>query len=181
MKTDVIAKRYARALYDLGVEEDIQGLLSEDIDKVGGLVQESDQFRDIMESPLYDITLKKGILSDFVKKYDISIYTANLIQILVDKDRFEHVSAICDSYVEILNAASGRVRALVTSAIRLDDEQVKRIADVLSKKMEKQVDVDVAVDADLIGGVVAEVEGMVYDGSLRTQIGKVKERLKRET
>jgi F0F1-type ATP synthase delta subunit len=46
--------------------------------------------------------------------------------------------------------------------------------------MDRKVDVDIAVDSSLIGGLVVDIEGMMYDGSIRTQLTKIKQSLKGE-
>lgn len=180
MKSDVVAKRYAKALYELGQEEGLEQKFLEDLQNMAQIVDQSSEFRSIMESPLYDITLKKRILKDVVSKIASSEYTENFLKILLDKDRFVFLADIIDGYKQILDAASGRVRARLTSAVQLDATQLERIAKALSEVVKKEVDVDVNIEPSLIGGVVAEVEGMVYDGSVRTQLTRLKQSLKGE-
>jgi F-type H+-transporting ATPase subunit delta len=180
LKSDVVAKRYAKALYELGQEEGLEQKFLEDLQNMAQIVDQSSEFRSIMESPLYDITLKKRILKDVVSKIALSEYIENFLKILLDKDRFTFLADIMDGYKQILDAASGRVRARLTSAVQLDATQLERIAKALSEVVKKEVDVDVNIEPSLIGGVVAEVEGMVYDGSVRTQLTRLKQSLKGE-
>lgn len=180
MKGDVIAKRYARALYELGQEESIHQGLLDDLEKMTLVVQESGEFRSIMESPLYDIILKKRILKDIVSTLKISQYIENFLNILLDKDRFVHLQEIRDAYKQFMDESSGRVRANITSAFELNKEQISQISKTLSTLVKKEVDVDVSVEPSLIGGLIAEVEGMIYDGSIKTQISRLKQSLKGE-
>lgn len=180
MKSDVVAKRYAKALYELGQEEGLEQKFLEDLQNMALVVDQSNEFRSIMESPLYDIILKKRILKDVVSKIGISEYATNFLNILLDKDRFVFLADIRDTYKQILDEASGRVRAIITSATGLDEAQLERIAKILSEVVKKEVDVDVTIEPSLIGGVIAEVEGMVYDGSVKTQISRLKQSLKGE-
>jgi len=180
LKGDVIAKRYAKALYELGQEESLEQKFLDELTMVVSVIQESSEFKSIMESPLYDITLKKKILQSIASELSLSTYMANLLNIMLDKDRFEYVDQLLDTYKEILNEIAGRVRANVISAIELDEVQQNKIAEVLSKLMQKEVAVEVSVDQSLIGGIVAEVQGLVYDGSIKTQFSKVKQSLKGE-
>jgi len=180
LKSDVVARRYAKALYELGQEEGLEEKFLEDMQNLALIVDESSEFRSIMESPLYDITLKKRILKDVVSKIGISDYAVNFLNILLDKDRFVFLRDIRDTYKMILDEASGRVRAQVTSAKELDEKQLKDIAKTLSEVVKKEVDVNVTIDPSLIGGVVAEIEGMIYDGSVKTQISRLKQSLKGE-
>lgn len=180
MKNDVMARRYARALYELGREEGLEKQFQDDMDNVVALAEESDEFKAIMVSPLYDITLKKRILSGMVPKLAISPFALNFFYILLDKDRFSFLPEIRKAYQDFLDAASGKVKAQVLSAIDLDAAQQQKIAAVFSQVMRKSVDVEIAVDPSLIGGLVVEVEGMVYDGSIKTQLSKIKQSLKGE-
>jgi len=180
VKDDVVAKRYARALYDLGKEEGLQGQFLADLEAIASIMDGSDEFRSIMESPLYDILLKRRILGELVTKIKVNKYTENFLGILLDKDRFVYLQSILDSYRIIVDEASGRVRATVTSAAELDKDQIERISSTLKKIVKKEVDLDVSIDPTLIGGVIAEVEGMIYDGSVKTQINRLKQSLKGE-
>lgn len=180
MKSDVVAKRYARALYDLGMEEGLNDKILEDMKKVSEVIKESQEFRAMMESPLYDIILKKRVLKSVISKISLTEYLGNFLNILLDKDRFKLLDEILEAYTVMLDEASGRVRAQIKSATELSDEQMQRIKKTMSGLMKKEVDVDVAVDPSLIGGLVAEVQGMIYDGSVKTQLSKLKQSLKGE-
>ncbi len=79
MKADVVAKRYARALYELGREEGLQEKFLSDMENIVAIIRDSDEFRSTMESPLYDILLKKRILGELVTKINLTNYTANFL------------------------------------------------------------------------------------------------------
>jgi F-type H+-transporting ATPase subunit delta len=180
LKDDVVAKRYARALYDLGKEEGLGEKFLTDMETVAALLESSEEFRSIMESPLYDILLKRRIMKDVISKISMDKLSENFLNILLDKDRFVYLGSILDSYRQIIDEASGRVRAAVTSASPLEKAQLDRIAGTLASIVKKQVDLDVTIDPSLIGGLIAEVEGMVYDGSVKMQISRLKQSLKGE-
>jgi F-type H+-transporting ATPase subunit delta len=180
VKSDVIAKRYARALYDLGREEGKEKAFLDELQGIVAVINDSDELKGILESPLYDIVLKKRILKEVASKLSLSPYSMNFLNILLDKDRFFVLTEILEAYKTILDEISGRVRAKVVCATAVDDAQLKQVCETLSKVFKKEVDVDVSVDPSLIGGMIAEVEGMIYDGSVKTQISKLKQSLKGE-
>lgn len=175
-----MARRYARALYELGREEGLDGQFLADLRHMGELIGASTEFKAIMVSPLYDITLKKRILSGIVPTLGFAPYTVNFLHILLDKDRFSIVEDIFKAYQDIVDASSGKVKAQVVSAVALDGTQQQKIAAVFSQLMHKTVDLDIAIDPSLIGGLVVEVEGTVYDGSIKTQLSNIKQSLKGE-
>jgi F-type H+-transporting ATPase subunit delta len=180
VKSDVIAKRYARALYELGQEEGKEKAFLEELQGIVGVIGDSEELKSILESPLYDIVLKKRILKEVSSKISVSPYTVNFLNILLDKDRFFVLLEILEAYKTILDEISGRVRAKVVCASSIDDAQLKQVCQTLSKVFKKEVDVEVSVEPSLIGGMITEVEGMIYDGSVKTQISKLKQSLKGE-
>jgi len=180
LKDDIVARRYAKALYDLGREEGLTDVFLSDLETVLSVMAASEEFRSVMESPLYDIELKRRILSQVASEVKVHAYTKSFLDILLEKDRFVYADSILEAYRQIIDESSGRVRAVVTSATELGKEQLDRISQALKKVVKKDVDIEVSVDPSLIGGIIAEVEGMVYDGSVRTQIARLKQSLKGE-
>ena len=79
---------------------------------------------------------------------------------------------------ELADVELGRVRARVTSAVPLDDASVAAIAEKLAASTQKKVLVERVVDPAILGGVVAQVGSLVYDGSVRTQLEDLRKTLK---
>ena len=82
-----------------------------------------------------------------------------------------------DVYREMADVHTGRVRAHVTSAQALGPAELERVRQSLARRTGKQVIIEAAVDAALIGGVVARVGDLVLDGSIRTQLGSLRDKL----
>ena len=180
MKSDVLARRYAKALYDLGIEENVGQKFLADLHTVVGLMIESEELKSIMESPIYDINLKKIILGTLLNKANISKYIENFLYILLEKDRFQQLPDVLESYHDIINEVAGKATANVISAVELTEVQQKRISEVFSRLSNKQINIETTIDPSIIGGLVVDVEGMVYDGSIKSNLIKFKESLKGE-
>ncbi len=180
MKAHNIVSRYAKALYDLAVEEKIEAQMLAELEQIVGMVEENEELRASIASPLYDDALKKKILAAVVSQSQGSAYLTNFLNILIEKDRFEYLNDIFLTFRDLVNEASGKVKASVISAVDLDAAAQQKIAAALSKKVNKEVGLEVSVDPAIVGGIIAEVEGVVYDGSVRTQLVKIKQGLKGE-
>jgi F-type H+-transporting ATPase subunit delta len=180
LKNDTLSRRYAKALYELGIEEHLEQKFLTDLHIIVGLTKESLDFKTIMESPLYDIILKKKIIESLLQGLNISKYINNFINILIEKDRFNQLNDILQSYHDIINEISGKAKAYVKSAVELTQIQQQKITEAFSKITNKKVEIDASVDHSLIGGLIVDIEGMVYDGSIKTQIIKFKQNLKGE-
>ena len=180
MKSEMIARRYAVALYELAREEHCEERFASELGLLVEILAESAELQDFLQSPLNALPLKKSILADIEARVSLSAYMVNFLNILLDKDRFAQLGEILEVYTALLDEASGKLRAKVTTAVALNAEQEAKVAAALSKASGKQVAIETAVDPALIGGVVADIQGLIYDGSVRTQIARLKMGLKGE-
>jgi F-type H+-transporting ATPase subunit delta len=71
------------------------------------------------------------------------------------------------------------VRAQITSAVELDQGQCREIQSGLEKQTGKKVELKVQLDPSLIGGIQAEIGGKVFDGSIKTQLKRIEDTLKK--
>ena len=94
----------------------------------------------------------------------------NLLLLLFDKKRFGIVEAVQTSFRRRYNATRRRATVKVTSALPLESQQVESIRHELATKLSKEVLVDTAVDAALLGGMIMQIEDQVIDGSLRGRL-----------
>jgi F-type H+-transporting ATPase subunit delta len=101
------------------------------------------------------------------------------LSLLLERDRLTYLSAIVSCYRRLLDEAKGRVEAKVVGASWLDTAMVERLREVLHGISGKEVVLHQETDPRLIGGVVVELGGKIYDGSVRTQLEKMKERITR--
>jgi F-type H+-transporting ATPase subunit delta len=97
--------------------------------------------------------------------------------VLLDGERVGSLVAISREVDAMIQAKSGRVTAEITSAQPLDAGQLQQITTALEKLSGKKVDVSKKEDPELLGGVVAKVGDVVYDGSLRSQLRAIREEL----
>jgi F-type H+-transporting ATPase subunit delta len=97
---------------------------------------------------------------------------------LVDRKRIDQLAGIEKAFRSAVDNIKGITRGEVTSAEPLEEDTLNRVTGVLSQVSGKQVLVTTAVDPSLIGGLVARVGDMVFDGTIRTQLNQLKESLK---
>jgi F-type H+-transporting ATPase subunit delta len=173
-----IARRYARALFGLAVE---QGKIEPWADALGALrqaVEGSAELRDVLVNPVYTREQRRAIVGKLAAALRLDAEPANLLYLLGDRNRLSHLGAIVDTFVRLGDAKLGRVRAHLTSAVPLDASAAQRISDKLSAATRAQVLLDADVDPELLGGVVAQVGSLTFDGSLRTQLEAMRAALK---
>jgi F-type H+-transporting ATPase subunit delta len=173
-----IARRYARALFDLAVE---QGKIEPWANTLGALkqaVEGSSELQDVLVNPVYTREQRRAISGKLVAALRLDEEPANLLYLLGDRNRLSHLGAIVDTFVRLADVKLGRVRARLTSAVPLDAAAAQRISDKIAVATRAQVLLDAEVDPELLGGVVAQVGSLTFDGSLRTQLEAMRSALK---
>ena len=101
----------------------------------------------------------------------------NFLGLLIEKNRLDLLDKVVSTYEGLLDERLGVVKARVTSALELDSKQRADVAARLQTLTGKKIRMEVSVDASLIGGLVAQVGGTIYDGSIRQQLQTFKNSL----
>jgi len=178
LSVSALSRRYAKALVELGVEQKAVESYGDELAKVKEVLSQEELLRQLLDSPTLNLNKKEAMLADLCKLLELSEGMAKFLGLLLSKGRLCFLSQIEDHYRSQSDTLSGILTAKITSAIALDDVQQQAIASSLEKKTGKQVAITVDVDADLIGGLQAEIGGRLYDGSVRTQLKRIEESLK---
>ncbi len=173
-----IARRYAKALFALAVESGRVEPWAVSLEALREAVLGSPDLRDVLSNPVYSKEQRRAIVEQLSGALKLDAEPANLLFLLGDRNRLGYLSAVVDTFRELADEHLGRMRAKVTSAVKLDDAAAQAIADELSRKHGAQILLDRAVDPAILGGVVAQVGSLVYDGSVRTQLEDLRKQLK---
>lgn len=179
MKNLVIAKRYAKALFNLAREE---AKIDQYGNELAGLVRMFAEIGDLanaIQSPLYPEAARKAIFANLAERLGSSPTIKSFINLLIEKNRVLHLSDILDYYQRLIDEHANVARAQVSAAVALDDKILQDIAVALGTLTGKKVAVEFHQEPGLIGGVVARIGDLVLDGSVRTQLYNFKESQKR--
>lgn len=179
MSTNAIAKRYAKALVQIGSEAgSVEGFNAE-LTRFGALLTESPELSAIFGNPAYGIEEKKEILKGLVEKLSLSPMISNLMMLLLERGRLSVLPQIAESYGVYADELSGVIRPTLSSGLPLEPAQVEEIKAALAKSTGKKVELKVVVDPALIGGVVTQIGDKVFDGSVRTQLANIQDILQK--
>ena len=178
MITGSIARRYAKALFSLASEGGRVEAWGETLLTLKRAVEGSPDLRDVLGNPVYSKEQRRAIVERLAGALSLEAAPANLLFLLADRNRLGYLSAIVDPFRDLADEHLGRVRARVTSAVPLEAGAAQAISERLADATKAQVILDRAVDPALIGGVVAQVGSLVYDGSVRTQLEDLRRTLK---
>ncbi len=173
-----IARRYAKALLALAVERDRIEQWSESLDGLQKALEASGELRDVLSNPVYDKEQRRAVAKRLAEALKLDAEPANLLFLLADRNRLDHLSGIIDNFRALADEKVGRLRARVVSAVPLEAAAVKSISRKLAEATKATVIVDSDVDEGLLGGAVTQVGRFTYDGSLRTQLEILRRTLK---
>jgi F-type H+-transporting ATPase subunit delta len=171
--TGAVGRRYAKALFALGAE-------SGDFEAVGReLAQVSRAFGEApLEAFADDTTLdrktRRAVAASVSEQLGVSRLMANFLGVLAENNRLRALPAIAREYERLEDRSLGRVRARLRGARPLSVDSQRSISRALEHRLGKQVLADSQVDAALLGGVVVEVQGRVFDGSVRAGLERLK-------
>jgi len=172
-----VSRRYARALFSIGVDRGSFEQLGRELDAVADLWTGSAELRQALENPVFKGTEKRAVLQSLLPRVAPTADVQRFVLLLLERRRLPAVPAIARAYREMADLHTGRVRAHVTSAQPLGPADLERVRQSIERRTGKKVILEAAVDPALIGGLVARVGDLVLDGSVRTQLGTLRDRL----
>ncbi|MGD0529743.1 MAG: ATP synthase F1 subunit delta [Polyangiaceae bacterium] len=177
MSVSIVARRYAKALLELGVESSSLDRLVEELSTVSAAWETSAELRNAIENPLVGIAMKKGVIGELAEQIGATPTTKNALLLLVERRRTQALPEIARYVREMADLRKGVVRAEVTTAAPLSEAYYGRLQVQLEKMTGKKVVVDRKTDPTLIAGVVTRIGDRILDGSLRTRLQSIKDSL----
>lgn len=173
----VVARRYAKALIDLGQETGQLEQLVKDIGNLADVLDSSSELRDVRDNPQVPAAARKAVFKDVAERVGAGQLAKNTLMLLIDNGRLRVLPFIARSLREESDRRAGVLRARVTSATPLNDAYVQRLTQALETRFKKKVVVQRDVDPALIAGVVTRVGDVIIDGSVRSRLDEMKSEL----
>jgi len=173
-----VARRYARALLSLGLEGSKFEQYGDEIDAVVRAMKDSRELGFLFSNPGYAVHQRQAAAGAVASALKLSDVTVNFLRLLIDRQRIADLAQIARSYRAMVDQQAGRVRATVTSAGPLTDDELSRLREALGRMTGRSIVLEAKTDSALLGGVVAQVGTTMLDGSLRTQLERMRAELK---
>jgi F-type H+-transporting ATPase subunit delta len=171
----IVARRYAQALIDLGVEEGNLDRIVRDFETVADAWTTSAELRNAIENPLVSFTTKKAVIRELGDQIGASPTTEKALLLLVDRHRMRVLPQLARALQELADGREGVVRAEVTTAVPLSEAYFGRLQAALERFTGKRVVIERKIDPSLVGGVVTRIGDRVIDGSLRTRLAALRD------
>ncbi|SVE61947.1 uncharacterized protein METZ01_LOCUS514801, partial [marine metagenome] len=171
---NLIANRYASALYELATESKNVDAVLKDLEFLQKGMKENKDLKLLVKSPLIASDEKQKIMEKILSKQSSDKLTINFLKIISNNKRFDHLSSIISQFMNINAQKRGNVLADVTSADELSDKQKNEINDQLKSTLGEKLSLNFKVDKKIIGGLIIKVGSKMIDSSLASKINKLK-------
>jgi F-type H+-transporting ATPase subunit delta len=175
MTDDATIARHARALLDVADAAGHADVVADELDAVSAAVSAPDAH--VLLNPVAPLPLKVETVRAIGVRAGLTATTSKLLVILAEHDALAQLPALAVFYRVRLLERRNIVPAEVTTATPLPADRVAALARRLGEVTGKQVLLSARVDPSIIGGVVAKVGSTVYDGSITTQLARMRQKL----
>lgn len=177
MKARGLARRYAGALADVAAERGTLELIGRDVYAVAGLFGQSREAAAFFGNPAVPLSDKRRVLQSLAERAEVQPLSAHFLTLLLEKKRLLHIGEIALAYEELTDERLNRAKATVTTAAPVPETMLEGLRARLGTATGKEVYLESRVDPTILGGLVAQVGSTVYDGSLKTQLRRMREQL----
>ena len=168
------AKWYAKAVFELGRDEGKLDEWSRRLTRISDLFSDP-QVASVLSNPTIPAEQREGLVTTAPHVLDEE--ATNLARLLIESGRIDEAQEIAEEFQRLVDAAAGRVQATITTAVELDAADRDRIARELSKRLQKDVRVDVVVDPRILGGMKLQYGDRLVDASVATRLEQLRRRL----
>lgn len=165
-----VAKRYAKALVEVAAEEGQLEAIGEELRAFAALFRYQPEVARFFDNPGILLRKKEETLQALCQRMQLSPLLSRFLHLLLARHRLPALPAMARIYQALMDERLGRVRAAVTTAVPLSAELEEGLRRQMEGRLGKTVLLEAEVDPAILGGVVAQVDSTVYDGSLRTQL-----------
>ncbi|HSV75210.1 MAG TPA: ATP synthase F1 subunit delta [Chthonomonadales bacterium] len=174
-----VARRYAAALFGAARQLGAIDAVQRDLANMLDLWRQAPVVPRALESPLIPASRKRAILDEHLAP-GLSPVTHSFLRMLIDKRRESVLAIVGEEFGRLADEANGIVRAVATVAAPLTDEERDSLVASIAERTGRTVDLHVRVDPVIIGGAVVRIGDIVYDGSVRGALERLRERMLRE-
>ena len=171
MRPDVIARRYARAIFALAEAQEILEPVGSALATTTDALSEPNVMR-VLAAP-FARDRKREFLLKIIEATAAPVLVRDFLLLLAEHGRLRHALAIRAVFEALLDDKRGVTRATIRSAVALSPDMSEEVTVVFGAITGRRVLAQVEVVPGLVAGLIVEVEGRVYDGSLRSQLGKM--------
>jgi F-type H+-transporting ATPase subunit delta len=179
MSAEAIARRYARAVFELGKELKNLPVISRDLAEFSSSYEKSEDLRMVLGNPLVGDAQREAVLVEIGQKMSMSPTALSTLRLLAQRRRLFALPEMVRQLEKLVDEDAGVLRAEVTSATPLTESFLAKLRAELESATGKKVVVSHKQDPSLIAGIVTRIGDQVIDGSVKARLDSFRDSLLR--
>ena len=177
MSQAAVAERYARAIFELGVETGQLEVFTSQVRDIAAAYSVCPELRHVLEDPLIVDEQRHAVLRALAQRLNIGPLVLNAVRLMALRRRLRALPDMALRLGKLADAHAGVVRAVVTTAVRLPNTYYEQLAQALGRTRSCRVVIERRLDPSLIAGVVTRIGDTVVDGSLKGRLAEYERQL----
>ena len=174
MRETKAATRYAKSVFDLALERNNLDKVNSDMKYIAEVCVKNSDFVNLLNSPIVKSD-KKIAIFEAIFKSNVSDDSLAFLTLIAKKRRESYIGGIAIQFGKLYDVYKGIQKAIVTTAIGIDDELRKKVYDILKKSTQSEIELIEKVDKNLIGGFTLRIGDQQVDSSIVRSIKKLKQ------
>ena len=175
--SETSAGRYSLALYELATESEMLTEIENHSISIINLIVSSEDFRSLIKNPTNNKEDQLNALNKISEQNKLNKLLTNFLKFLITKRRFFYVDKILKSFVETCSIKRGELKAELTSAKDLTQNEINNIKEELTKNFSSKIKLNYKHDASLIGGLIVQVGSTMIDTSIKNKLQQIENRM----
>ena len=175
--SDTSASRYSLALYELADEAKVLLKVEENSNSILKLISVNKEFNNLIKDPTISQDVLKSIITKISENFNLEILFKNFLNFLILKRRFFYVEQILKSFNEICSKKKGELKAQISSAKELSQDEINKITEELSNNFKSKIKLNYNHDKSLIGGLIVQVGSTMIDTSIKNKLQQIENRM----
>ncbi|WP_339002949.1 ATP synthase F1 subunit delta [Fusobacterium polymorphum] len=163
-----VGRRYSKAIFEIAEEKNQVKEIYEMLNSAMVLYRTDKEFKNFILNPLIDNEQKKSVLNEIFGKDNSE--NLNILLYILDKGRMNCIKYIVTEYLKIYYRKNRILDVKATFTKELTDEQKKKLIDKLSQKTGKEINLEIKIDKDILGGGIIKIGDKIIDGSIRREL-----------
>lgn len=176
-RTASMPGRYAAALFELAKDQNVVSDVERDLKSFTALLDESADLSRLVKSPVFSADDQLKALGAVIDATGIGGLAANFLKLITKNRRLFAAPEMISVFHDLAAQDRGEVKAAVTSAVALDEQQMTAIKEKIRASVGQDVQLETRVDPALLGGLIVKVGSRMIDSSLRTKLATLKTRM----
>src|SRR5262245_52032226 len=177
MSIQAVARRYATALADVSIQRGEAREVRQELLAWEDILRTNPNLREVFANPTIALDQKRKVLNKLLEIARPRPTTANFLKVLLQNQRITELEEINRKFAQVLDDRAGVVAARVTTARPVPTTTQQQLELRLHSLTGKKVRIEFDTDPEMIGGLVTRIGSTIYDGTVRSQLQQIKEKM----